>query len=137
MDTLFAEILQENHVAAWNERDREKRDILLKTIYADDIKMYDQDTVFQSLAEVSDFIGKLYAQDPDFLFSAAQPMNFTQNGARLYGHIGTKEKPDIMQSMDFFIIENGKPRICTLCWSLRFTEFLINFYLYQKTNWPH
>jgi hypothetical protein len=108
MDTQLAERLQQNHVAAWNERDREKRDILLKTIYADDIKMYDPDTVFQSLAEVSDFIGKLHTQDPDFLFSAAQPINFTQNGARLYGLIGTKEKPDAMRSMDFFIIENGK-----------------------------
>ena len=108
MDANFFKTFQENHVAAWNERDREKRDNLLKTIYAEDIKMYDPNSVIQSLTEVSDFIGMLQTQDPDFYFSAAKPIDSTQNGARLYGHIGTKEKPDIMNSMDFFVIENGK-----------------------------
>lgn len=108
MDAQFFKTLQENHIAAWNERDREKRDNLLKEIYAEDIKMYDPNSIIQSLAEVSDFIGTLHTQDPDFYFSAAKPIDFTQNGARLYGHIGTKENPGIMNSMDFFIIENGK-----------------------------
>ena len=80
----------------------------MKTIYAEDIKMYDPNFILQNLAEISDFIGKLHAQDPDFYFSAAKPIDSTQNGVRLYGHIGTKEKPDIMSSMDFFIIENGR-----------------------------
>ena len=108
MDAELIRKLQENHVAAWNERDREKRDSLLRTVYAEDIKMYDPNTIFQNLAEVSDFIGMLHTQDPDFQFSAAKPIDVTQNGARLYGHIGTKQKPDMMSSMDFFIIENGK-----------------------------
>lgn len=108
MDAEFIKKLEENHVAAWNERDREKRDALLKTIYAEDIKMYDPNSIFQSLAQVSDLIGTLHTQDPDFHFSAAKPIDVTQNGVRLYGHIGTKQKPDIMSSMDFFIIENGK-----------------------------
>ena len=108
MNAQFIKRLQENHVAAWNEKVREKRDNLLKTIYAEDIKMYDPNSVLQSLAEVSDFIGTLHTQDPDFYFSAAKPMDFTQNGVRLYGHIGTRQKPDMMSSMDFFIIEDGK-----------------------------
>lgn len=108
MDAQFFKTLQENHVAAWNERDREKRDSLLRTVYAEDIKMYDPNSILQSLAEVSDFIGMLHKQDPEFYFSAAKPIDFTQNGARLYGHIGTRQKPDMMSSMDFFIIENGK-----------------------------
>ena len=108
MDAQFFKTFQENHVAAWNERDREKRDNLLKKIYAEDIKMYDPNSIIQSLEQVSDFIGMLQTQDPDFYFSVAKPIEATQNGARLYGHIGTKEKPEIMNSMDFFIIENGK-----------------------------
>ena len=108
MDQEFIKTFQENHVAAWNERDRKKRDTLLRTVYAENIKMYDPHTILQSLAEVSDFIGSLHSQDPDFYFSAARPIEVTQNGARLYGHIGTKENPNAMSSMDFFIIENGK-----------------------------
>lgn len=108
MNNEFIKTFQENHVAAWNERDREKRDTLLKTVYAENIKMYDPESIFQSLAEVSDFIGTLHSQDPDFFFSAAKPIEVTQNGARLYGHIGTKDNAIIMNTMDFFIIENGK-----------------------------
>ena len=108
MDALFIKTLQENHLAAWNERDHDKRYNLLKVVYAEDIKMYDPNFILQNLEEVSDFIGKLHTQDPDFCFSAAKPIDFTQNGVRLYGHIGTKQKPDMMSSMDFFIIENGK-----------------------------
>ena len=110
MDSQLINKLQENHVAAWNERDREKRDSLLRTIYAEDIKMYDPNSIFQSLSEISDLIGTLHTEDPDFQFSAAKPIEFTQNGARLYGNIGTKENPNAMRSMDFFIIENGKAK---------------------------
>ena len=108
MDNQLIKKLYDNHIAAWNERDRAKRDSLLKTIYAENIKMYDPNTIFQNLSEVSDFIGKLHADDPEFYFSAARPIEATQNGVRLYGHIGTRQKPDILNSMDFFIIENGK-----------------------------
>jgi len=108
MDIEFIKTFQENHVAAWNERDREKRDNLLRTVYAENIRMYDPNSVLKSLAEVSDFIGVIHSNDPDFYFSAARSMDVTQNGARLYGHIGTRENPDIINSMDFFIIENGK-----------------------------
>jgi hypothetical protein len=70
--------------------------------------MYDPNHTLQNLEEVSDFIGKLHQQDPEFYFSEAKPIDFSQNGVRLYGHIGTKQKPDILNSMDFFIIEEGK-----------------------------
>jgi hypothetical protein len=108
IDNSLLQNLPHVHVAAWNERDRSTRDSLLRTIYAEDIKMYDPNLVLQSLTEVSDFIGKLHIQDPEFLFSAAGPIEFSQNGARLYGHIGTRQNPRQMNSMDFLIIENGK-----------------------------
>jgi hypothetical protein len=108
MNPDFIKTFQQNHVAAWNERDRKKRDSLLKTIYAENIKMYDSNSILASLAEVSDFIGTLHGQDPDFYFSAARPIEVTQNAARLYGYIGTRENPGIMSSMDFFIFENDK-----------------------------
>ncbi|PZR27484.1 MAG: glyoxalase [Azospira oryzae] len=108
MDAQWINTFQDSHVAAWNERDRATRDQLLKTIYATHIKMYDPAFVFPNLTEVSDFIGKLHSDNPEFYFSAAKPMEATQNGVRFYGHIGTRENPNIMNSMDFFIIENGK-----------------------------
>ena len=108
IDSQLIQKLQANHVAAWNERDRTRRDELLNTIYAEQIKMYDPNFILQNLTEVSDFIGKLHSRDPEFLFSAARPMEFTQNGVRLYGHLGTRQNPQQLNSMDFFIIEGGK-----------------------------
>ena len=104
-DQLFSE-LQEIHVAAWNEKDQSKREELLRMIYSDDIKMYDKDLIFQGLKEVSDFIGKLIAEDPAFSFSAARPIEPLQNSARLFGHI--KTSGGMLNSMDFFLIENKK-----------------------------
>jgi len=103
--TLFTE-LQRTHVIAWNEKDAIKRLEMLKMIYADDIKMYDKDLILQGLIAVSDFIGKLIAEDPAYRFAAAKPIEPLQNSARFYGHIQTGA--GLLNSMDFFIIENGK-----------------------------
>ena len=103
--TLFTE-LQRMHVIAWNEKDAIKRLELLKIIYADDIKMYDKNLILQGLIAVSDFIGKLIDEDPAYRFAAAKPIEPLQNSARLYGNIQTSG--GLMNSMDFFLIENGK-----------------------------
>jgi len=104
MDNMFKQ-LQDVHLAAWNEKDREKRDGMLQTIYADDVKMYDKDFILSGIVEVSDFIEKLQS-DPEFHFAAALPIEEVQNGARFYGHIRTGN--GMLNSMDFFILENNK-----------------------------
>ncbi|CEJ69691.1 hypothetical protein BN1195_01993 [Chryseobacterium oranimense G311] len=105
MEKLFDQ-LQEIHVAAWNEKDEKKREELLKKVYADDIKMYDKEIILDGLKAVSDFIGKLIAEDPSYKFSEAKPIEQLQNSARLFGHIRTGK--GMLNSMDFFLTENGK-----------------------------
>jgi hypothetical protein len=105
MDTQLIKNLQDVHVAAWNEKDRDMRDRMLKTIYSDDVKMYDKDFTLSGIGEVSDFIEKLQ-EDPDFQFSAAKSIESIQNGARFYGHIRTGQ--GMLSSMDFFVLENNK-----------------------------
>ena len=41
-----------------------------------------------------------------FNFSAAKPIEALQNSARFFGHIRTSG--GMLNSMDFFLIENGK-----------------------------
>jgi hypothetical protein len=96
--------LQQAHVAAWNERDRAKRG-LLNSIYADDITMYDTGFVLNGTAQISDFIQKLHG-DPEFQFSSAGEIEPLQNSARLSGRIRTGK--GALNSMDFFILDNGK-----------------------------
>ena len=106
MDEKLLEELQNIHVAAWNEKNTEKREQLLRKIYAEDVKMYDKEFILHNLKEVSDFVGKLLAEDPLFDFSVAKPIEALQNSARLFGHIRTSG--GMLNSMDFFLIENGK-----------------------------
>lgn len=103
--TLFTEI-QRLHLIAWNEKDATKRNELLKIIYAEDIKMYDKDFILDGLMAVSDFIGKLIAEDPAYHFAAAKPIEPLQDSARFYGNIQTSG--GLLNSMDFFLIEDGK-----------------------------
>ena len=103
--TLFTE-LQRLHVISWNEKDADQRIELLKMIYADDIKMYDRDMIFEGLSAISDFIGKLITEDPAYHFAAAKPIETLQGSARLFGNIQTSA--GLLNSMDFFLIENGK-----------------------------
>lgn len=106
MDIQVFNELQEIHVTAWNEKDVTKRNELLKKIYADDVKMYDKEFILDGLKAVSDFIGKLMAQDPAFNFSAARPIEPLQDSARLFGHIQTSG--GMLNSMDFFLLQDGK-----------------------------
>ncbi len=106
MDTELYTELQRLHVAAWNEKDAARRSELLQRIYADDINMYDKDFILKGLTAVSDFIGKLIAEDPAYHFAAAKPIEPLQDGARLYGNIQTSG--GLLNSMDFFLVENGK-----------------------------
>lgn len=106
MDNKVFSELQELHVSAWNENDETRRNELLKKVYADDVKMYDKDFIFDGLKAVSDFIGKLITEDPAFKFLAVKPIEPLQNGARLFGQIQTSG--GMLDSMDFFLLEDGK-----------------------------
>lgn len=106
MDTQLIKTLQDAHIAAWNEKDRTKRDALLQTIYADNVTMYDRELILNGREAISNFIEKLQREDPAFEFEAAQPIDVIQNGARLLGHIRTGQGK--LNSMDFFILDEGK-----------------------------
>ena len=97
--------MQEVHLAIWNERSRSTRDSMIAQIYADEIKMYDPDSILKGTKEISDFIDKVQS-DSKFTIKATQPMESTQNGARLFWTITTEE--GLLKGMDFFILENEK-----------------------------
>lgn len=100
------EQLENIHVAAWNEKDDIKRYELLRSIYADDIQMYDKDNTFDGLRSVSDFIGKLITEDPLYRFTAVKTIEPLQNSARFFGQINTSGP--MLNSMDFFLLEGDK-----------------------------
>ncbi|AKD56999.1 nuclear transport factor 2 family protein [Spirosoma radiotolerans] len=108
MDAQLLNKLQQTHTAVWNEKDRATRDAMMQTIYADDITMYDKDSILTGNTAVSDFIDKLFAGDANFNFTVTKPMESTQNGARLYWDIRTGPQPNVLTGMDFFIVENEK-----------------------------
>lgn len=97
---------KENHINGWNERDRSKRDAILSKIYAQDIKMYDENSIYDGLKAISDFVGILHAQDPDFHFYSDNAFEPNQDSLRFFGKIRTAQ--GILDSMDFFLLKNDK-----------------------------
>ncbi|MCJ8208816.1 nuclear transport factor 2 family protein [Mucilaginibacter sp. RS28] len=106
MNLAFFAELEKIHLKAWNEKDPLERHELLKTTYADDIRLYDENMILDGLDAVSDLIGKLITEDPAYKFEVVESIEPLQNGARLYGHINTSG--GLMDSMDFFIMSDGK-----------------------------
>lgn len=106
MDARSLEKLQQTHLAAWNEKDRAKRDNLFAMIYAENITMYDKDFILNGITAISDFVDKLFAQDPAFNFKPARAMESTQNGVRFAWTIQTGGT--LLTGMDFFILEKEK-----------------------------
>jgi len=105
MNTNSIANLQQTHLAIWNEKDRARRDALIPTVYASDLQMFDKDFVLNGSKEVSDFIDKLFAQDPGFSFAPDQPMEPVQNGVRFAWKIRTGGND--LTGMDFFLLEDG------------------------------
>ena len=68
--------------------------------------MYDKDFIPQGLKSVFGFIGKLIADESANKFAAVKPIESLQNSAIFYGHI--KTSGGLINSMDFFLLENGK-----------------------------
>ena len=106
MTSQFLEQLQSTHLAIWNEKDTTHRSSLMKSIYADDIKMFDKDFILSGIDEISGFITKLLTEDPEFSFTATKQIQATQNGGRLFWNI--KTGGNVLPGMDFFKIENSK-----------------------------
>ncbi|MCG2616761.1 nuclear transport factor 2 family protein [Terrimonas sp. NA20] len=106
--SILITTLQETHLAIWNERDRLKRDALMAEVYAPAITMYDPHVVFHGLSEISDFIGKIQSEDPDFVFTAARPMEQVQDGVRFHWYIQLKKDQPPMTGIDFFLLQDGK-----------------------------
>lgn len=106
MTPEFIKNLQRTHLAIWNEKDASAREKLIKTIYADDIRMFDKDFILTGSAEVSNFISKLLKEDAAFDFTATKEMQATQNGVRFFWNI--KTSGPILTGMDFFVIQADK-----------------------------
>ena len=107
MTSLLLEQLQLKHLAVWTERDAAKRLDLMAQIYDDTIQLFDKEFTLNGNQEISDFIAKLHSGEY-FDFHAAQPIEATQQGARLFWTIQTKATGEPMTGMDFFIVENEK-----------------------------
>jgi hypothetical protein len=105
MDDHFIREFQINHLAVWNERNRQRRDNLIETIYSDNIVMYDKDFILRGIKAISDFIDKVQ-EDPLFDFNTIKPIENVQDSARLFWSIKTGQ--GLLTGMDFFIFKEGK-----------------------------
>lgn len=100
--------LVETHLSIWNERDVNKRNELMKRVYADSIEMVDSHFVAVGHGEINGFVDGLQKKNPSARFSHVKKIDVNHNVARLYWQNGPSEKPDAVTGMDLFVFENGK-----------------------------
>jgi len=100
--------IADRHLMLWSERESSKRLQIMDKIYSEDIVMVDPHLIATGHAQVDDFIQNLHQANPDFLFSAAQPVDAHHDIVRLYWQAGPATKPDLVTGMDLLFIEKGK-----------------------------
>lgn len=100
--------LVEGHLAIWNERNPQKRESLMKEVYADDIEMVDSHFIARGHQEINGFVDGLQQKSETSKFSHVKAIDINHNIARLFWQNGTPEKPDAVTGMDLFVFENGK-----------------------------
>ncbi|TDW46649.1 catechol 2,3-dioxygenase-like lactoylglutathione lyase family enzyme [Flavobacterium sp. 270] len=100
--------LVELHLAIWNEKDLNKRDDLMKKVYAENIQMVDSHFIANGYKEINGFVDGLQKKSLKSRFSPVKAVDVNHNIARLYWQNGPAEKPDAVTGMDLFVFENGK-----------------------------
>ena len=100
--------LVENHLLVWKEADPDKRLVLAKAVYKEDIQVTDPGVILTGYAEVSDFIGQLLQNNPGFVFRMAEPIEAHHNTALLSWQFGPLPQPDLITGKDVFSITEGR-----------------------------
>lgn len=108
LDEAQIRSLVEKHLAIWNERQEDNRNVLMADVYAENIEMVDSHFIAVGHQEINGFVHGLQKKDPTSKFTHSKAVDVNHNIARLYWQHGSPEEPDAVTGMDLFVFENGK-----------------------------
>ena len=78
----------ERYIAAWNEKDAQRRRGLVDALWAEDGSYTDPLADARGPAEIDGLIGAVQEQFPGFVFTLGGPVDANHNQARFTWHLG-------------------------------------------------
>jgi hypothetical protein len=79
----------ERYIAAWNEKDAQRRRGLVDSLWAADGSYTDPLADAHGREEIDGLIGAVQQQFPDFVFTLGGPVDANHNQARFTWHLGS------------------------------------------------
>ena len=111
MDNALAQLMEDNLLQVWSDRDAARRHHTLERIYAKDGTLFEVDENAVGYDAINDKVSRtVNAMPPDFTFTRLKPVIINNNMGRLVWGVGPKGKPPVATGMDIAVFENGKIR---------------------------
>jgi len=109
------ELLLENLFVVFSERDPERRMEAIARNYTEDVIWSDPDRTTHGREEMNEQAQKLIDRVPDFVFSAAGPVQVSCDLGLLAFNLGVPEQPPAVSGIDVALVRDGRiARLYTL-----------------------
>ena len=107
-DARIRELMLMNLFAVFNERDPERRRKAIAANYAEDVIWTDPDRTFHGRDALNQRAQELLEDLPDFVYSAAGPVQVLRDLGHLAFHHGAPEQPPAVSGYDVALVRDGR-----------------------------
>jgi SnoaL-like protein len=98
----------ERYLAAWNEKDAQRRRELVDALWAQDGRYTDPLADARGPEEIAGLIGAVQQQFPDFVFTLGGPVDTHHEQARFTWHLGPDGAPEpVVIGFDVAVLNGG------------------------------
>jgi SnoaL-like domain len=97
----------ERYIAAWSEKDAQRRRGLVDALWAEDGSYTDPLADANGRAEVDGLIGAVQQQFPDFVFTLGGPVDAHHEQARFTWHLGPAGAEPVVVGFDVAVLNGG------------------------------
>ena len=97
----------ERYIAAWNEKDAQRRRGLVDALWAEDGSYTDPLADAHGRAEIDGLIGAVQQQFPEFVFTLGAPVDTHHDQARFTWHLGPAGAEPVVIGFDVAVLNGG------------------------------
>lgn len=109
MDNTLAQLMEQNLLQVWSEKDADIRLKAIEKIYAANSNLYHVDHVTTGLDAINKSVSGVLANMPaNFTFTKLKPVIVNNSIGRLIWGVGPTDEAPVATGMDIAHFENGK-----------------------------
>jgi SnoaL-like domain len=102
------ELMLANLFAVFNERDPKRRLAVIARNYTEDVIWSDPDETFQGHEAMNEQAQNLHERMPDFVFSAAGPVQVSRDLGLLSFNLGVPQDAPAVSGVDVALVRDGR-----------------------------